>query len=568
MSVITPIKKRDYLIEDISQWPIAKLYEDRDALVDAVRTESLDAIKIKHGHDLEEVIARTIYLEPKRLQETPWRVDLRSEPRFWKKMKADLLKLKVEGVTEKEKQAGLEAILHTIVDRYTEEIVGGFKESTVRFARKFLVRFFRLLMNTSNIFKSREIKDKELHDKIQMYGDLDRISGLFNEGIVVLVPTHFSNLDSLLIAYSLDEIAGLPSFSYGAGLNLFNSEVVAYFMNRLGTYRIDRRKRNPLYLETLLSFSRTSMLRGTNSLFFPGGTRSRSGEMESKLKLGLLQTLIETQRRLIQKGSKQKIFVVPVVIGYNVVLEARSLIHQSLSRSEEEKFLASKIQTLTLRQILKFAWNYFRQNSEITMSFGSVTDVLGNKVADNGISVDKWNREIKLDEYFMSDGIVEANPQREKVYTRRLGRHIIDSYHKYNIVLSSHLISYVAFHMLRAQHADKSTIDFLNLKSIDDRIDYKEFKQAVQRFVKYLVIQEEQGELLIEPEIKKKFKKMLKKAIDLLGAFHNTKVLVHDKESSTIYTEDHKLLYYYSNRLSSYQFNHRIFLPSASDKVS
>ena len=62
---------------------------------------------------------------------------------------------------------------------------------------------------------------------------------------VIIVPTHFSNLDSILIGYAIDGIMGLPAFHYGAGLNLYDLELVAYFINRLGAYKVDRRKKKP-----------------------------------------------------------------------------------------------------------------------------------------------------------------------------------------------------------------------------------------------------------------------------------------------------------------------------------
>ena len=87
-----------------------------------------------------------------------------------------------------------------------------------------------------------------------------------------MVPTHFSNLDSILIGWVI-HVLGLPPFIYGAGLNLFNIKILAYFMNSLGAYKVDRRKKNPIYLEALKSYSNLAIQEGAHSLFFPGGTR-------------------------------------------------------------------------------------------------------------------------------------------------------------------------------------------------------------------------------------------------------------------------------------------------------
>ena len=44
--------------------------------------------------------------------------------------------------------------------------------------------------------------------------------------------------------------------------------------------------------ETLKTFSRASLIRGCHSLFYPGGTRSRSGSINDNLKLGLNKKII------------------------------------------------------------------------------------------------------------------------------------------------------------------------------------------------------------------------------------------------------------------------------------
>ena len=154
-----------------------------------------------------------------------------------------------------------------------------------------------------------------------------------------MVPTHFSNLDSILIGWVI-QFLGLPPFIYGAGLNLFNIKIIAYFINSLGAYKVDRRKKNPIYLETLRTYSTEALRKGCHSLFFPGGTRSRSGKIEKALKLGLLSTTIEAQRiNYEQNGEKGgKIFIVPVVLNYHFTLEAPVLINDYLRAKGQERY--------------------------------------------------------------------------------------------------------------------------------------------------------------------------------------------------------------------------------------
>ena len=60
-----------------------------------------------------------------------------------------------------------------------------------------------------------------------------------------MVPTHFTHLDSALIGWAISHL-GLPPFMYGAGMVLFNMSIFSYFMDSLGAYKVDRRKKTSL----------------------------------------------------------------------------------------------------------------------------------------------------------------------------------------------------------------------------------------------------------------------------------------------------------------------------------
>src|SRR6202022_4555136 len=122
-------------------------------------------------------------------------------------------------------------------------------------------------------------------------------------------------------------LMSLPPFAYGAGLNLFSNPVLSFFMSRLGSYTVDRQKTNSIYKQTLKNYSTRILREGIHSIFFPGGGRSRSGAIESKVKLGLLGTGLEAQIENLKSGKPNpKIFVVPMDMSYHFVLEAGSLI--------------------------------------------------------------------------------------------------------------------------------------------------------------------------------------------------------------------------------------------------
>ena len=102
---------------------------------------------------------------------------------------------------------------------------------------------------------------------------------------MIHVPTHLSNLDSVVFGFALER-GGLPPATYGAGKNLFTNPVLSYFMHNLGAYRVDRRLRHALYKDVLKAYSCVLIERGFHSLFFPGGTRSRSGGVERRAQAG------------------------------------------------------------------------------------------------------------------------------------------------------------------------------------------------------------------------------------------------------------------------------------------
>ncbi len=541
-----------HVIPEMSDWPIYKMLADRKNFVKEIEEFTLQRLLKKHGDEIGDLVAKTIYLERIRIKEEPWKVDPPNERLFWKRIRKQLIVKSLDKNTE-EARASIEKILRQILHRYTEEIVGTFKISTFRFARRFLTVFFNRLLNTAAGRNLKRIYGTKYHfyERLLTKGEVEKVRKLMTKGTVVFVPTHFSNLDSILVGYAMDRIVGLPSPSYGAGLNLYNTGYTAYFMNRLGAYRVDRRKKNPIYLETLKSMSNLSIQRGTNSLFFPGGTRSRIGALETKLKLGLLSTVMEAQRSLYEKGRKDKVFVVPIITSYHVVLEAKYLIEQHLRRTGKERYIKLRDEFQSFRKIIKFAWNFFSQPSEITLSFGKPMDVLGHFVDDEGISYDQFGKPLDVRDYFISKGEVSADFQRESEYTRILAERIVNRYHKENIVLTSHLVAFAAFNILRKEKPKLDLYGILRLPT-DDYIFSKELLiKVVQRLKSRLIELQKLGRIKLSKQIYLEPADLIADGIKNLGIYNAEKPLIYNNRGELI-SEDFKMLYYYHNRLENY----------------
>lgn len=547
------------VIERIEDWPIYRLSKDRTEFLREIDEHTFQRIASRHKKDLSDVLVKTIYQERIRIKEDPWKVDPPNDRSFWNRISKKLIQKSLDR-TDAEARAASEEILRKIIHRYSEEIVGTFQISTFRFAQRFLTAFFNRIFNAAvgrsvrAMFRGK----RNLFERLNIVGDVETVRSLFQYGTVVVVPTHNSNLDSILVGYAMDQIMGLPSFSYGAGLNLYNFGPAAYYMNRLGAYRVDRRKKNPIYLETLKTMSRLSIQRGVNSLFFPGGTRSRSGAIETDLKMGLLGTVVEAQRAGVGqsagadgKKSGAKVFVVPLVICYNFVLEAPFLIEQHLRSTGKENYIRLKDEGTSIRSWFWFIWRFFSTSSDITLSVGKPMDVMGNFVDAEGKSYDRYGNELDIREYFRSRGEVTEDRQREEEYTKLLAERIAERYHVENVVLSSHLVAHAVFEILAHQNPKLDLFGILRLPHDEYLFPFRAVEEVVEQMQVTLFEWERANKIKLAPELRLSPAEIVRDGVKNLGIYHTEKPLQFTKDGELV-SSDFRVLYFYHNRLSNY----------------
>ncbi len=559
-------KRYKHVIPEIKDWPIAKLSDDRANFIEEINAEVVRKLIAQYGENLHEPLTKTAYKELLRIKEEPWKVDPPKDKQFWKGIQKKIVKN--EQKEDEIEQALNQQLLYSVVNRYSEEIVATFKEKTFLFARRFLTAFFNRLLNTaaSRNFERIFSKKHKLEDRLLLKGEIEKVRSLMKKGTVILVPTHHSNLDSILIGYILDLFGGLPLFSYGAGLNLYNTGYTAYFMNRLGAYRLDRRKKNPIYLETLKTMNILAIERGVNSIFFPGGTRSRSGALETKFKLGMMGTATEAQRRIYQKGKDTKVFIVPLVISYHFVLEANYLIQQHLQREGKEKYLKAKDEFHSIRKQLKFLWDFFRASNEITMAMGKPTDVVGNFVDENGVSFDQNGRVVEVKDYFLKDGEITVDLQREREYTRHLGDRIKERFFADNIVLTSHLVAYSAFKVLQNCHPELDLYGLLRYPTEDFVFPKEKVKKVIGDLKDRLLEMEKLDKVKVSESLRTKSpQEILEEGIQKMGSYHPMKPLTLDKNENLI-SQRFRTLYFYHNRLENYGLEKHVKLTEETPK--
>jgi glycerol-3-phosphate O-acyltransferase len=547
------------IIHQKDEWPVVKLSKYRKEFIKLVAEASKERILTITGQNvdlLREELETTLYREKMRIKQNPWVVDPEDDYEFWSGVKSKLVQLTSESnISVEEKKDAYHSILHDITTRYAEEIASNFKHSHYKATRRIVTFGFSRLLNAARVkgFKSLFSNQFTLQDKIQIIGETDHLRHLATQGTIVMVPTHFSNLDSILIGWTINTL-GMPPYIYGAGLNLFNIQIFSYFMNALGAYKVDRRKKNLPYIETLKTYSSKAIQFGCHSLFFPGGTRSRSGKIESKLKLGLLSTAIEAQRANYQKGINDiggKIFIVPVTINYHFVLEAPSLIQEHLSMTGQERYYKETDEFSTSYKISKFLVKFFTKGSDISVSIGKPMDVLGNYVDDQGRSLDRHGRIIDTRDYFVSNKKISIDNQREEEYTSMLGKRIVEEFHKINRVFSSHLVAFTAFQVFKKKNKKLDLFSLLRLPEEDLVIPYELFRIECERVLERLMELREEGKVHVAPHLKTDIDSIIKHGLQNVGMYHARRPLIKN-DNGEITTEDMSLLYFYHNRLDGY----------------
>lgn len=539
-------------IKDIEEWEIYKLYNEREKFIQEIIDLTLETSPwlTKDEKSLRKELKNILYQEKIRLTQTPWKSDDPKEKEFWRDVKKKILATST--LEYKNDTSDIDKkILKDVLNFYGHEMVANFRIKSYNFVQKVLPFVLARLMESffKSIFKFFS-SNLTLYKKMKVTGDIHHIRELAKKGTVVVVPTHFSNLDSPTIGLSLSAI-GLPAFTYGAGVNLFTLNALSRLMNNLGAYKVDRRRKHRLYVDFLKNYSTVALTNGVNSLFFPGGTRSRSGAIEDKLKLGLLGTAIEAQRLNIERDGEKakKIFVVPATINYHYVFEAESLINQHLKQEGREEFLMDESHSSF--SALKRAYKVITANVGMVISYGTPMDVLGNEVNEEGTSINKIGRAVNIEEYFTVNNQLTKDSQRDQQYTQILAEAIVKGFKTHNVVLTSHLVAFVAFQILRKRFNHFTIYEVLRLPLDETTIPSIEFKIIVDRVRDELFRMRDEGKTLLADELDLPLEEVIKQGVKNVGNYHPKKVLRINRHNM-VFTESMHLLYFYHNRLSGY----------------
>ncbi|OFZ55398.1 MAG: hypothetical protein A2428_17000 [Bdellovibrionales bacterium RIFOXYC1_FULL_54_43] len=517
----------------------------RGTIVDDVVSETMRELT---GADFDLVLGQALYSERFRLKHFKGNIYTRSRSKkdraLWNRVQAGLLRPSAE--------VDREQLLSGVVRHFGEEIAGHFDPRVYRFASHAVPWGVSWLLNAASVRRFLPWGMTEsLASRLHILGEVTALQRLAERGTILLVPTHQSNIDSILIGYVI-YLLSLPPFAYGAGINLYSNPILNFFMSHLGAYTVDRQKSNEIYKTALKNYSTRLLREGVHSIFFPGGGRSRSGAVESKLKLGLLGTGLQAQIQGYLSGAKfPNVYVVPMVMSYHFVLEAGSLIEDYLADAGKHRYIMMDDESWQPVKVLRFFWKLFSAQTAITVRIGKPLDIFGNFVDEEGRSIGPNGRTVDPRLWLSTKGELRSDPQRDREYTRELGNRLVDRFHRENTVLTSHVVAFAFFEGLRRRYPDLDVFRFLRLSISQRSLPYDEFTQAAAQLRERLVMSETRGELHLSPELKTPdTEKWIRDGIGQLGCLHGAGVI--RESDGVVWTEDMNLLYYYRNRLSGY----------------
>ena len=206
--------------------------------------------------------------------------------------------------------------------KYADEIASNVSIATIRFLDILLAGVWNKIYNGVNV------------------NNIDVVKEAAQQGSIVYVPCHRSHIDYLLLSYVLFN-RGLMVPHIAAGVNL-NMPIVGPVLRRGGAFFMRRSfKNNQLYAAVFNEYLHTMLTRGYPLEYFVEGGRSRTGRTLAP-KAGMLVMTIKSYLR----DSRKPFIFVPVYLGYEKIVEARSYLGELKGKKKQKESVFSLFKSL------------------------------------------------------------------------------------------------------------------------------------------------------------------------------------------------------------------------------
>ncbi len=190
---------------------------------------------------------------------------------------------------------------------------------------------------------------------------LTRVRAAMKSGSIVLLPSHKSHLDYMLLTHVfLTHHLQLPLIAAGDNLNFFPLGAVfrragALFIRR--SFGTDR-----LYGAVVDAYVRRLIKDGWTLEFFLEGGRSRTGKLLSP-KVGLLSLVVDAAL-----GVERPVYFVPISIGYERVVEEKAFVHELTGAEKKQE---------DMRGLLASANAIAQRYGRLNVQFGEILTLPG-----------------------------------------------------------------------------------------------------------------------------------------------------------------------------------------------
>jgi glycerol-3-phosphate O-acyltransferase len=452
---------------------------------------------------------------------------------------------RVARMTDEEKRQTIDRICM----RMAADIAGNFDPRVYAMSETIVPRLITAVMSPAQLPREIMTPHRALKGLVTVEGPTDKLLRLSKLGSLVFIPTHSSNLDSVVLGYALQR-AKLPPVVYGAGKNLFSNPIVSFFMHNLGAYRVDRRVSSVLYKQVLKTYSSVMIERGYHSLFFPGGTRSRSNLVETKLKLGLAGTGVEAFSRNQARGTPRPVYFVPTTINYALALEAETLIEDHLKERGKARYIIDDDEFSRVDRWVSFFRKLTALETGCVVRFAEPLDPFGNTIDDLGHSLTPRGDVVDPATYVTRRGVASYEPRRDQAYTRELGEVVKDRYRTETVIMSTQLVAHILFR--RLVRATPGMDVFVRVRHRGDvSMPRDELVREVGDARDALLALQSKGQVRVSPILATEpAEHVVERALSAFKGYHD-RIAALDV-GAEITAEDPTLLLYYQNRLVQY----------------
>lgn len=201
---------------------------------------------------------------------------------------------------------------HAQSEQETWKRVRGYLDEIVPFFNIFA--YYKLGYNASRALLGMFYKVSVEYERPDPFRELPR------DSIVIYLMNHRSNADYVVVSFVL---LGEVSISYAVG-EWARAFPLEYIFKSFGSYFIRRKYREPLYHAVLRAYVQLITRNGVTQGIFPEGGLTRDGRLRPG-KIGLLDSILAVGR---DPDLRARMYVVPIGINYDRVLEDRTLLRE------------------------------------------------------------------------------------------------------------------------------------------------------------------------------------------------------------------------------------------------